>query len=38
MIYHRTKKEKIEKDLQDAQNYLNMMQAHIDEAKESLMS
>ena len=36
--YHRIKREKIEKDLHDAQAYLDMMQAHIDEAKESLMS
>ena len=35
--YHRTQKEKIEKDLTDAQNYLNMMQEHINSAKERLL-
>lgn len=30
---HRTNPEKRAKDLYDAQNYLNMMQAHLDELK-----
>lgn len=30
---HRTEKAKAEKDLEDAQNYLAMMQEHINEAK-----
>lgn len=34
--YHRTTKEKRVKDLYDAQQYLNMMQAHLDEHKEIL--
>lgn len=33
---HRANKEKIEKDLYDAQNYLNMMQSHINELKNLL--
>jgi hypothetical protein len=34
--YHRAVKEKAEKDLIDAQNYLYMLQAHIEKAKENL--
>jgi len=33
---HRTNSKKIEKDLYDAQNYLNMMQSKLDEFKEKI--
>ena len=35
--YHRREKDKIRKDLTDAENYLQMMQSHINEAKETLL-
>lgn len=31
---HRTEREKAMKDIADAQNYLHMLQAHVDAAKE----
>lgn len=35
---HRVDKEKAVKDITDAQNYLNMLQAHVDAARESMGS
>lgn len=34
--HHRSNKKKVEKDLYDAQNYLNMMQSKLDALKENL--
>jgi hypothetical protein len=34
--FHRDNKEKAKKDLYDAQNYLNMIQSYIDNAKYNL--